>query len=216
MRMSKTTTGTVLFGLDAVLVLAAWPLVLLFVRPGLLPLSALPMDARGWSYPLFDLLLLFAMGLYRREAVLELGRSLTRVPLVVAMGAALAVLLSFIQPVLIAGAATPGGQTQAVLFALAFVAFTVCAFAARIVIDLLLRQHVLRRRLLIIGAGQRAWDLLLMLGREGSSLHDEVALLHDAALGEIDPRLAKNPPGRIHTPGRFRCRSASPRWSQPT
>jgi sugar transferase (PEP-CTERM system associated) len=193
----------VLFGLDTVLVAAVWPLVLLFSSPGLMSLSALPIDARGFSYPLFDLLLLFAMGLYRREAVVELGRSLTRVPLVVGMGAALAVLLSLIQPMLIAGAATPGGQSQAVLFALAFVAFTLCAFAARVVIDLAVRRHIISRRLLIIGAGQRAWDLLLMLGREGSNLNDEVALLHDRALGEIDPRLAENPPGRIHTPRGF-------------
>nr|WP_294524020.1 TIGR03013 family XrtA/PEP-CTERM system glycosyltransferase [uncultured Rhodopila sp.] len=203
MRLSKTTTGTVLFGLDAVLVLAVWPLVLLVARPGLLSLSAVPVDARGFSYPLFDLLLLFAMGLYRREAVVELGRSLTRVPLVVGMGAALAVLLSLIQPVLIPGAAPRGGQDEAVLFALALVAFTVCAVAARIVVDLLVRRHVLSRRLLIIGAGQRAWDLLLMLGREGSRLNDEVALLHDPGLGEIDKRLADDLPGGIHTPAGF-------------
>jgi sugar transferase (PEP-CTERM system associated) len=202
-RLVKTTTGTVLFGLDTVLVLAVWPLCLLFTRPGLLSLSVLPVDARGFSYPLFDLLLLFAMGLYRREAVVELGRSLTRVPLVVGMGAAIAVVLSLLQPVLIPRGATPGGQSQAVVFAFAFVAFTACAFLARVVVDLLVRRHILSRRLLIIGAGQRAWDLLLMLGREGSSLNDEVALLHDPALGEIDPRLAENPPGRIHKPAGF-------------
>ena len=43
-------------------------------------------DARGFTYPAFDLLMLFAMGLYRRDAILETGRSLTRVPLVVGMG----------------------------------------------------------------------------------------------------------------------------------
>lgn len=203
MRVSKTTTGTVLFGLDAVLVLTVWPLVLLFTRPGLLSPTALPVDARGFSYPLFDLLLLFAMGLYRREAVVDLGRSLTRVPLVVGMGAALAVGLSLIQPILISGGVRRGGENEAVLFALAFVAFTACAFAARIVVDLLVRRHVLSRRLLIIGAGQRAWDLLLMLGREGSSLNDEVSLLHDPALGEIDPRLEAAPPGRIYRPAGF-------------
>nr|WP_294507681.1 TIGR03013 family XrtA/PEP-CTERM system glycosyltransferase [uncultured Rhodopila sp.] len=203
MRLSRTTTGTVLFGLDALFVLAVWPVVMVFTEPGLLSLSALPMDARGFSYPLFDLLLLFAMGLYRREAVVEFGRSLTRVPLVVGMGAALAVLLSLIQPVLIPQGTAPGGQNQAVLFALAFTAFTACAFAARVAVDLLVRRHILSRRLLIIGAGQRAWDLVLMLGREGSSLNDEVALLHDPEHGEIDPRLLENPPGRIHSPAGF-------------
>jgi hypothetical protein len=53
----------------------------------------------------------------------------------------------------------------------------------------LLRRHVLRRRLLIIGAGQRAWDLLLLIRREGTGRHDDVTLLHHPSLGEIDPRL---------------------------
>jgi sugar transferase (PEP-CTERM system associated) len=203
MRLSKTTTGTVLFGLDAVLVLALWPVVLWLSRPGLLGLSMLTVDARAVTYPVFDLLMLFAMGLYRRDAVVDLTRSLTRVPLVVGMGASLAVLLSLGEPLLLANSATPGGQNQAMLFALAFVAFTACAFAARLTVNLLVRRHVLSRRLLIIGAGQRAWDLLLMLGREGSRLDDDVSLLHDPSLGEVDPRLAANPPGRIYRPAGF-------------
>ena len=73
----------------------------------------------------------------------------------------------------------PGGRDQAMLFGLAVVNFTFCAFVARLVIDVLVRRHVLRRRLLIVGAGQRAWDLLQMLGHEGSSLHDDVYLVHD-------------------------------------
>jgi sugar transferase (PEP-CTERM system associated) len=203
MRLFKATTGTVLFGLDAALVLAVWPVVMWVSRPGLLSLSALTSDARGIAYPVFDLLLLFAMGLYRREALVEFGRSLTRVPLVVGMGATLAVLLSLIQPMFVPASVRPGGEDQVLLFAAALITFTVCAFAARIVINILLRRHVLSRRLLIIGAGQRAWDLLLMLGREGSSLNDDVALLHDPALGEIDPRLEANPPGRIYRPAGF-------------
>ncbi len=203
MRLAKTTTGTVLFGLDAALVLAVWPMVLWLTRPRLLSLSAVPLDARGLAFPLFDLLLLFAMGLYRREALVEFGRSLSRVPLVAGMGASLAVLLSLMQPMFVTAAVRPSGEDQVLLFAVALITFTVCAFAARLVINILLRRHVLSRRLLIIGAGQRAWDLLLMLGREGSSLNDDVALLHDPALGEIDPRLEANPPGRIYRPAGF-------------
>ena len=85
LRFSKTTTGTVLFGLDTILIFGLWPLVLWVSRPDALLLFALPLDSRGIGYPAFDLLLLFAMGLYRREAILEAGRSLTRVPLVVGM-----------------------------------------------------------------------------------------------------------------------------------
>ncbi len=75
------------------------------------------------------------------------------------------------------------------VFAVATVCFTLCAWTARLALHALLRRHVLRRRLLIIGAGQRAWDLLLLIRREGSSLHDDVTLLHHPSLGEIDPRL---------------------------
>lgn len=200
---SQTTTGTVLFALDALLLLLVWPTVLWISRSSTLNSLGPPFDARGIAYPLSDLLLLFAMGLYRREAILQTGRSLSRVPLVVGMGATLPVLLSWMQPWLAPGAIAPGGRDQMVMFGLAVVSFTLCAFLARLVIDVLVRRHVLRRRLLIIGAGQRAWDLLLMLGREGSSLHDDVTLLHDSALGEIDPRLAAEHLGRILRPANF-------------
>lgn len=202
LRFSKTTTGTVLFVLDVLLIAIVWPLILWVSRPDALSLFALPFDSRGFGYPVFDLLLLFAMGLYRRDAILETGRSLTRVPLVVGMGAALAILTSLIQPVLLPWAVTPGGRDQAMMFGLAAVTFSLCAFAARAVIDNLIRRHVLRRRLLVVGAGQRAWDLLLMLGREGSSLHDDVTLVHGAH-EIVDPRLIVERPGRIICPPDF-------------
>ena len=208
LRFSKTTTGTVLFALDAVLIAAVWPLVLAISRPDALNLFMLPTDSRGLGYPAFDLLLLFAMGLYRREAILEAGRSLTRVPLVVGMGGGLEVLASLIQPLLIPGAISPGGRDQAVLFSLAAVTFTFCAFLARLIIDVLIRRRVLRRRLLIVGAGQRAWDLLHMLGREGSSLHDDVTLVHDR-LEHVDPRLLAERPDHILCPDDFDVVSAA-------
>ncbi len=203
LRFSRTTTGTVLFALDAGLIVAVWPLVLWLSRPDWWTLFDLPVDARGLSYPVFNLLLLFAMGLYRRDAIQEAGRSLTRVPLVVGMGAALAILLSLLQPVLMPEtAAVPGGRDQAMLFGLAVVAFTLCAFLARLVIDMMVRRHILRRSLLIVGAGQRAWDLLLMLGREGSSLHDQVTLVHDDS-ETVDPRLMTDRADRIFCPAGF-------------
>jgi sugar transferase (PEP-CTERM system associated) len=199
LRFSKTTTGSVLFGLDILLILALWPLVLWLSRLDVLSLFMLPRDSRGLAYPVFDLLLLFAMGLYRRDAILEAGRSLTRVPLVVGMGAALAILVSLIQPMLVRSAAMPGGRDQAMLFGLAVVTFTACAFAARVVIDVMIRRRVLRRRLLVVGAGQRAWELLLMLEREGTSLHDDVTLVHSVR-EEVDPRLLDERPDRILCP----------------
>ncbi|HBK05200.1 MAG TPA: hypothetical protein DDZ81_04980 [Acetobacteraceae bacterium] len=177
-------------------------------RPDAISLFVLPADSRGIGYPAFDLLLLFAMGLYRREAILEAGRSLTRVPLVVGMGGALEVLVSLIQALLVPAAVMPGGRDQAMLFSLAVVTFTFCAFLARLIIDVLIRRRVLRRHLLIVGAGQRAWDLLHMLGHEGSSLHDDVTLVHDRQ-EDVDPRLLAERPDRIICPEGFNVVSAA-------
>jgi sugar transferase (PEP-CTERM system associated) len=196
LRFSKTTTGTALFALDAALILAVWPTVLWGSHPDALSLFVLPSDSRGFGYPVFDLLLLFAMGMYRRDAMVNAGRSLTRVPLVVGMGGALAVLVSSIQPLLVPRAPRPDLHDQVMLFGLAVATFTLSAFLARLVIDVMIKRHVLRRRLLIVGAGQRAWDLLLMLGREGSSLDDDVTLVHGSG-DEVDPRLLVERPDRV-------------------
>jgi sugar transferase (PEP-CTERM system associated) len=203
LRFSKTTTGTVLFALDTVLIVAVWPVVLWLSRPDVSSMFVLRSDTRGLAYPILDLLMLFAMGMYRRDAILESGRSLTRVPLVVGMGAVLAILVSLVQPLLVRSAAMPGGRDQVMLFGLAGLTFAFCAFLARLAIDLLVRRRVLHRRLLIIGAGQRAWDLLLMLGREGGSLHDHVTLVHDPLQNKIDPRLLAERPGSIVSPPDF-------------
>jgi sugar transferase (PEP-CTERM system associated) len=202
LRFANTTTGTVLFALDTALIVAVWPLVLWLFRPNALALLDLLRDSRGLDYPLLDLLLLFAMGLYRRDAIQETGRSLTRVPLAVGMGAALAIVVSAVQPLLVPSAPMAAGADQAMLFGLAVVTFTLCAFLARLVIDVLVRRRVLRRRLLIVGAGHRAWDLLLMLGREGTSLHDDVILVHDEQ-EDVDPRLLAERSDRIFCPPDF-------------
>jgi sugar transferase (PEP-CTERM system associated) len=96
------------------------------------------------------------------------------------------------------------------LFGLAVATFTFCAFLARAVLDILVRHRVLRRRLLIVGAGQRAWDLLLMLAREGSSLHDDVTLVY-AAAEDVDPRLLAERPDRIICPPDFNVASVAVR-----
>jgi sugar transferase (PEP-CTERM system associated) len=192
------TTGSVLFALDLVCVMVAWSLVLWVAYPSYFPHLAPPFDLRSLTYPVTDLLLLYAMGLYRRDAILWTGRALSRVPLVVGMGTFLTVLLSvvssWIEPSLFAH---PGGRDETLGFGLAFISFTLCAFLARLVLDLLLQGHVLRRHLLVVGAGQRAWDLLHMLTKEGGSLSYDIAFLHHDGLGEIDARLAADPAGRI-------------------
>jgi len=192
------TSGTVLFVLDALLVMLTWPLVLWAGRPDFQALFSPPSDSRGVLYPVADLLLLFAMGLYRRDSLMETGKSLTRVPLVVGMGVALAVLASEGVAMLAPGYVQPlGGRDQALVFALATVCFTLCAFVARIAVDVLLQRRVLRRRLLVVGAGQRAWDLLHMLTHEGNHLNYEITFLHDAAFGDLDPRLIADPAAAV-------------------
>ena len=198
-RFLKTTTGSILFGLDMILDTFAWPIILWVSGPDMMSLFQSPMDVRAVVFPAFNLLLLFAMGLYRREAILNAGRSLTRVPLVVGMGATAAILVSLLQPMLMSTARNPTLHDKAMLFGLAVVIFTLCAFLARLVVDVMVRSHVLRRRLLIIGAGQRAWDLLHILGREGGSLHDHVTLVHHPLQGDIDPRLLADRPSSILT-----------------
>lgn len=209
--LARRTTGGVLFLLDVVALVLSWPLLLWASHPSVGPFLQPLRDGRAVVYPLADLLLLFSMGLYRREAIQSTRRSLGRVPLVVGMGAALTVVLSLAQSWLVPGAAIPGGRDQAEMFGLAVVDFTLAAFAARLLLRGLLRRHVLRRYLLIVGAGQRAWELLLMLGREGGSLHDKVYLLHDPGFGPVDPRLRATFGDHILEPADFDVATAARR-----
>ena len=183
----KATMARVLFALDLVLALTAWPLMLWLARFDLVQSLG---DPRALAYPVADLLLLYAMGLYRREAFVEKRRSIARVPLVVGMGTVLA---TGIPTILTAG----NGQTDLLLPGLAFAGFTGSAFIARFILDMLLGRRWLRRQLLVVGAGQRAWDLLRMLANEGASLNYDITFLHDPVLGPADPRLEADPAATI-------------------
>jgi sugar transferase (PEP-CTERM system associated) len=190
LKLSLTTTGTVLFALDAVLVALTWPLVLLAARPTIYTPLAIPTDLRGLAYPVMDLLVLYAMGLYRREAIVALWQALVRVPLIVGMGAVLVVGLAEALGALDSTVfLRAGGRDQAIGLALALVCFTFCAFLARGALHMLLARRVLHRRVMVVGAGQRAWELLHMLGKEGGNLQYDVTFLHHPSLGELDPRL---------------------------
>lgn len=208
-RLATRSTGTVLFGLDALLVLLAWPLVLVLARPDILALFAPTSAMRGVLYPVADLLVLYAMGLYGRDSIRDTTRSLTRIPLVVGMGAGLAVLGSMLPSLADAGFMVPPWRDQAQVFALATVCFTFCAFLARLCLEVLLRRRLLRRRLLVVGAGQRAWDLLHMLRKEGGHLNYDITLLHDPDLGPLDPRLQADAAARILHSDAFRVLDAA-------
>jgi sugar transferase (PEP-CTERM system associated) len=195
-RILQATMARTLFVLDVLLVAIAWPLVLGLSQFNAADLTRVPGDLRGFAYPLSNLLFLYAMGLYRREAFVEMQRSVLRVPLVVGMGAAAALIVCAVLRQ-VAPKVAPPAALDGLMFWLAFGSFTLCAFVARLILDILLRRRLLRRQLLVVGAGMRAWDLSHILGREGSSLNYEIAFLHHPAFGAIDPRLADDPAANI-------------------
>jgi sugar transferase (PEP-CTERM system associated) len=193
LRLLQATMARSLFLIDMAMVMMLWPVAWWLLRN-----DAVTGDIRGLVYPLSDVLLLYAMGLYRREAFVAKHHSAMRVPMVVGMGVIAALLFQAV----IAGLAPSilafhSRRDDAMIAGLAFLCFTFCALVARIVLGILLRRRLLRRQLLVVGAGMRAWDLLRMLTKEGASLNYDMAFLHDPALGAIDPRLAADPDGKI-------------------
>jgi sugar transferase (PEP-CTERM system associated) len=197
-RFLQVTAARSLFTLDVALVAILWPVALWLAQTNAAGQPGSATVVRGLVYPMADLLLLYAMGLYRREAFVEKQHSALRVPMIVAMGAATALIVCEVIYRFVPALNSDHAQRDEILAAgLAFVCFTLCAFAARVVLDILLRRRLLRRQLLVVGAGMRAWDLLRMLTKEGTSLNYDIAFLHDPALGEIDPRLEGDSDGRI-------------------
>ena len=125
------------------------------------------------------MLLLCALGLYRRSALSNPRQSLSR--------AALAVLLSTVFSWSVARTLglTPGSD----LFIWSIACFLPAVWLARVILVLLRRLGRFRRRLLVVGAGRRAWDLVWLLQREGRMLAYDIAFAHADAMGERDPRL---------------------------
>ncbi len=185
------TTGKALFFLDALLLLLVWPLALHFGCWGSECFEATPDGLGAVLYPAANVVCLYALGLYRRDALIDTRNSLARVPLAVSLGTvATACCLAVLAPWL----GTPADRVR--LFAGAFLSFTLAAVVARLFFSALKRGGVFKRRLLIIGAGVQAWDLACMLQNEGTSTYD-ITYVQSAGLGEVDPRLARAHPDRI-------------------
>jgi sugar transferase (PEP-CTERM system associated) len=184
------TVGPALFLLDAALAVTGWSAV-----TGVAFVGTAGGDVRGLIhlslYPAAYLLLLYAFGLYRRDALLETRKSLIRAPLAAVFGALLAATATAILPLPFTTDATSA------LIATAVPCFVAAGFVARAALFALRRHGMFRRRLLIVGAGKRAWDLVWLLRREGRTLAYDIALVHDAAMGEIDPRLESAEDSRI-------------------
>ncbi|MFC7474659.1 TIGR03013 family XrtA/PEP-CTERM system glycosyltransferase [Dankookia sp. GCM10030260] len=176
--------GPVLVLLDTAFALIAWP-VALWLALSLLSTAPWPRLPAAALHPLACVLMLFALGLYRRDALQQTRRSLGRAPFAVLLGGAGASVLAALLP-------EPFGVAQAgLLFAAAVPCFTLTAFAARVLLFLLRRREAFRRRLVIIGAGQRAFDLILLLRRESGTLGYDVGLIRHPVDAAVDPRLAE-------------------------
>ena len=187
---SSLPAGLVLFVLDAVLVATGWPLTVLPVSPGI--------PASGWAgllpsliYPAFYLLFLYALGLYRRGALLETRQSLRRAPLAAVLGAMTAWAVVAILP------SPLGSFGEAEMFVSAVACFVVAGFVSRVALLALRRRRAFRRRVLVIGAGRRAWEMNWLLRKEGRRLAYEITFVHDPATGKVDSQLAEDPSSRI-------------------
>lgn len=181
-----------LFLLDCLAVLLIWPLILGLACWGNVCTRPTPDGLGAVLYPVANLISLYALGLYRRDALIDTRESLARVPLAVSIGAigtavALGILAIWI--------GAPLNRVR--LLAGAFLGFCIGGMAARTAFWVLKRYNAFSRRLLVVGAGTRAWDLLCMLQNEGSTPQYEITFVHGPELGEIDPRLTESGHGQV-------------------
>lgn len=178
-----TSAGATLLAFDVVLAALAWPVAAWLAQPY--------DTVAGWApmalHPAAAILFLYALGLYRRELLLDTRAALARAPLAsllsgLAVGVACAPLP---QPL--------GGTADAALAAGAVLCFTVTGFAARVALAAMRERGMFRRRLLVVGAGARAFDMLHLLRREGRTLGWDLVFAHELSMGPVDPRLSADP-----------------------
>lgn len=185
--LGRVTTGTAMFLLDLAALAVIWPMSALLAevhspsKPAVLALLL---------FPVLDLLCLYALGLYRRDTMLSLRRGVARLP----FAACLATLAAVCAVTVLGLDAASPNLPLGLLGAAASLAAGV---AARGSFYVLRRRGLFRRRLLVVGAGRRAWDLAWMLRKEGRTLNYEITFCHDPALGDMDQRLAEGGEGRV-------------------
>ncbi len=186
-RLTKLTTGWALCLLDLAAMALIWPFMLWFLTVG--PASPV---SHAWVgallYPIANLISLYGLGLYRRDVGVELRKSLSRMPLVSAVGAAASGG---------AMAALDGLSGQFPWIIGATLAFLLSGSVARVAFDGFRRHGLFSRSLLIVGAGLRAWDLVWMLRNEGPNLSYRITFVHRPCWGELDPRLADGSAGPV-------------------
>ena len=191
--LAALPSGRAMFLLDGAGIMLVWPPVLALVLWGGLATPGLLWLAPALLYPALHLLAVYALGLYRRDVVIEFRRSAGRMPLVASLGAAgAAACLAFggLPYAGLGGGAVP-------LPVLAAGCFIGAGVGARATFDALRRRGLFCRRLMIVGAGRRAWDLVWVLRHEGVTLNYIIAFVHDPTLGTVDPRLAGGALGEV-------------------
>jgi sugar transferase (PEP-CTERM system associated) len=176
------TAATVLLLLDALVAGLFFPGALHFLH----------FRASGFQiagFVLVNLLFFYALGFYRRNSLADTARANMRVPLAVTFGlAGSTICFAFMNM-------TPPAQVVAVAL------FCSCsaAWIARFIFLLFRRSRLLRPRLLVIGAGRRAFDLLWVLKSQGKHLQYDVTFVHQERFGLLDPRLRDDPGNHIVT-----------------
>jgi sugar transferase (PEP-CTERM system associated) len=187
------TAGFALFLIDALVAAITWPLTFWFAVNG-------EAAHQAWIpaviYAVLNLIFLYALGLYRRDAIVDTSTTLGRIPLVVSMGVITSTFTTKMLGWLVSPTLFPIPNPLALFFG-AILCFTLSAMLARVVFLTLQRHRVFRPHLLVIGAGKRAWDLMWILRSQGPNLHYDVTFVHDDLFGAIDPRLAADPANRI-------------------
>ncbi|HEY4276237.1 MAG TPA: TIGR03013 family XrtA/PEP-CTERM system glycosyltransferase [Rhizomicrobium sp.] len=176
------TPAWALFFIDLLMAAVGWP-------------SALWLGGFDWAtvwlslivFPAVTLLCLYALGSYRRDSIADISKALERVPVIVLIAIAAS---SFSTVVL-------GQRFSFALCVAALICFNLSAVLARLLFRSLRRHAMFRTRLLIIGAGKRAWDLVWILRTQGRFWQYELTFVHEPGFGEIDPRLAEDPVNHI-------------------
>ena len=190
--LSRNTlsAGAFLMLFDTALAALAWPIAVWLTLWNVTAMT--PPDVPALTlFPAFCLLFLYGFGLYRRDALLQIRRSLCRAAVAVMMGGMLA---------LFAVATLPppfAASGWALLFVAAVPCFTLTTSFARIALSSLQRRGLFRRRLLVIGAGERAYDMTVLLGREGRRLGYDISMIQYPPDAPVDRRLQADPTCRI-------------------
>ena len=178
------TTGKALFLLDCLLIAVVWPLVLRLGCWGTECFAGTPDGLAAVLYPMADLACFYALGLYRRDTLINTRAALARVPLAVCLASvSTACCMVMLTPWL----GSPYNRVR--LFAGAVFGFGIAGAAARLIFSVLKRRGMFHRRLLIVGAGATAWDLLELIGQDGTNPHYDFTFLQADSFGDIDPRL---------------------------